>query len=62
MVLLPGYVNVFVNVILNSESIQDDISQLYCILECGCHKNLEDFYTENHGFDDLDQFYEAAKK
>jgi len=51
-----------INLIINSEDVQDDISQLYCILKCGCHKNLADFYSENYFYDNLEQFMEIAEE
>lgn len=52
-----------INVLINSEDgLEDDISQLYCILNCGCHRNLEDYYSEKNMYDNPDEFISIAEK
>lgn len=51
-----------INVLINSEKVEDDISQLYCVLDCGCIFNLSDYYAKNGFYDNIEQFYNTAKE
>lgn len=51
-----------INLVINSEQVIDDISQLYCILKCGCYYNLSDYYSEKEFYNNQETFFNKAKE